>query len=887
MGLATTGLIVMAAGEEESANDLQTKAQATVHAVSGLLILTQEYARHAEPRAAEQWYLRHGAVMNTLASVDSQQSQAAPLTELRSSTASLPPFFAQLQEIGQLEDSFALRRKEVLLDQFLTNAQGMSDHAAQWYSQAAEARQAAERRFRLLSLCMPAVSLLLVGALAVFVARRVLKPLSALERATQAVAAGNLSVRLEPAASDELGALSTRFNEMTTALEMSSERVRKSERQLRAVTDNLPVLIAYFDADQRFQFANAHHRQVFRTDPEALIGCRISECLTASDYEQLRGDVERVLDGERRHSELDQFGPDRDRHKTADLVPDMDTNGNVHGFYALIADVTERRRSEIALEKSERLLRLVADNLPILIAYVDDQERFAFANAHYKVLMGLDPSKIVGRPVKEIIEPEDYLPVEARLRAARSGKRQRYERSTSLLGKTTHLIAEYIPDFGQDGQVRGTFTMAFDITEQKQIEWSLQQSELRLRAITNNIPAAVSHFDAGGRCLFANSAAMRFHGIAKGEEARHSLDMALSGVQSRQTLIESVQKGEVVQFEGHAVRKERDIYYQTHLIPARGVDQSVQGVYLMSFDMTAARLAEIAASRSEQRLAKITDNLPVLISYLDSDLRLQFANATYKVWLGLDPRTLLGHFSRDVFGVELYETRRPFLERALRGELVHFEDEATVHGVHRICSVSYIPDVDDHGRVHGLYSLTTDITELKTVERQLQSLARIDTLTGLPNRLQFNERLAAALLRAERTGDAISLMFLDVDRFKVINDTYGHSSGDAVLKEFAKRLLASVRTTDTVARLGGDEFVIILEHLGSKGEPETIARKIVHGMRQPLRIDMASIEVTTSIGVAYYLPGREHIDSEQLLAKADDALYRAKSAGRNTYFMSL
>ena len=170
---------------------------------------------------------------------------------------------------------------------------------------------------------------------------------------------------------------------------------------------------------------------------------------------------------------------------------------------------------------------------------------------------------------------------------------------------------------------------------------------------------------------------------------------------------------------------------------------------------------------------------------------------------------------------------------------------------------------------------------LRETEERLTKLARFDSLTGLPNRYELNERLEKAIRRRHRTGKRLAVLFLDVDHFKAINDTMGHAVGDAVLKEFANRLLLAVRETDTVARLAGDEFVIILESLNEAAEADHVAQKIIDKVRHDWSIDNHHIALTTSIGVACGF-ANDLLPSD-LLALADAALYRAKAEGRNTF----
>jgi diguanylate cyclase (GGDEF)-like protein/PAS domain S-box-containing protein len=188
-----------------------------------------------------------------------------------------------------------------------------------------------------------------------------------------------------------------------------------------------------------------------------------------------------------------------------------------------------------------------------------------------------------------------------------------------------------------------------------------------------------------------------------------------------------------------------------------------------------------------------------------------------------------------------------------------------------------------HKDGHEFCAFLRDITERKHAEQRLVHLAHNDYLTGIPNRSLFNDRLTEAMRRSKRTGSLLALMYLDVDRFKSINDTYGHAAGDALLIEFSQRLSASVRATDTVARLGGDEFTIIAESLASQSDAEHIANKIIKSVRKEMRINDFSLNVTTSIGVTFYGGGdmNKDMDNDQLINNADHALYRAKQAGRN------
>ena len=188
----------------------------------------------------------------------------------------------------------------------------------------------------------------------------------------------------------------------------------------------------------------------------------------------------------------------------------------------------------------------------------------------------------------------------------------------------------------------------------------------------------------------------------------------------------------------------------------------------------------------------------------------------------------------------------------------------------------------DHRRL--FVGIMRDITERKQMEEKLVFLAQNDTLTGLPNRSLFMDRLSDAVRRANRIQTGLAVMFLDLDGFKQINDTLGHHKGDELLKQLATRLTATVRITDIVARLGGDEFTVLLDGLA---EPqigvEAVADKIVAAIAAPFKLGENEVVVTTSIGLAIHIPGE--LNAEELLRRADSAMYKAKNSGKNRWCM--
>ncbi|HMA31029.1 MAG TPA: diguanylate cyclase, partial [Casimicrobiaceae bacterium] len=419
------------------------------------------------------------------------------------------------------------------------------------------------------------------------------------------------------------------------------------------------------------------------------------------------------------------------------------------------------------------------------------------------------------------------------------------------------------------------------------VENALADSEARMRTIADTVPALIAHLSIDEKFIFVNGRSRDLYGLPPEAVAgRHVADFLTPEAYAQtRPYMERAKAGERTRFQRTIMREGRECHELVEYIPDRDAQGKVVGIYALVQDVTDLREAQAKVEESARRLRGITDNIPLLIGYIDTERRYRFNSRYYEAWLGRPLSEITGRTVAEVLGPAAWASMGPKLDRAFAGERVDYDLEYTDKTGTRHVRGSYVPDVDEAGRVVGVYTSSHDVTPLKEAEHALERLAQYDALTGLPNRRRFNDGIAAALQRSRRSGIPIALLFLDIDGFKRINDTLGHAAGDEVLREFARRLTSSVRSTDLVARLAGDEFVVVLEGIHGREECRFVARKIIAATRGEFLAGGKPLKVTTSIGIA--LGQGSSMTAEALLKRADSALYAAKRQGRDRYEIAI
>jgi diguanylate cyclase (GGDEF)-like protein/PAS domain S-box-containing protein len=301
-------------------------------------------------------------------------------------------------------------------------------------------------------------------------------------------------------------------------------------------------------------------------------------------------------------------------------------------------------------------------------------------------------------------------------------------------------------------------------------------------------------------------------------------------------------------------------------------------------DITERKNAEEVIRQGEEKYRNILETIQEGYFEVDLNGNFTFCNNSMSRLTGHSKEELLGmnhrqftneETSKEVFQAfsEVYNTEEP--SKGFDWQIIK------KNGIEGYIEASVTLQKDSSGNPTGFKGMIRDITERKRIEQQINYMATHDALTGLPNRLMFSQLLNHAIRSAQRHGKQLAVLFIDLDRFKAINDALGHEAGDRMLKEMARRFKRSLRAVDVVGRLGGDEFIILTEEVDELSQIANVAHKILATTIQPMSLQGEECRVTASIGISIY-PG-DGTDEQTLIKNADIAMYFAKEEGKNNY----
>jgi diguanylate cyclase (GGDEF)-like protein/PAS domain S-box-containing protein len=534
-------------------------------------------------------------------------------------------------------------------------------------------------------------------------------------------------------------------------------------------------------------------------------------------------------------------------------------------------------------------LRAVVESAPLALCGFDQDGLISLWNPACEALFGWSEAEALGQEAKFIPDDrvDEFIDIGARVFSGemiRGVETQRLRKDGTLVDVNISVA----PILGEDGGVVGTIGVLADITGRKEAEGALRSSESRIQSLLWHSSDLVIVWNTEGVITYASPSVTRFTGYEIGQTI-DKREARLVHPDDEERVVRALDEvragplGAAGSFEARFRRYDDEWRWLEAIVGNLIDDPEVGGLLINARDVTERRRAEVRLRQSEDDLRSVLEASPDLIARFDQDLRHLYVNPAVERATGLRRDQMVGRTMRQLHApadlVDIWDTnlRRAF-ETGSAGEFDYpFE---TPYGL-RWFHTRMVPEWAGDGSVERVLVVIRDVTERKAAEEELTHKTLHDPLTGLPNRVLLLDRVGLALDRLDRTGGFVAVLFLDLDRFKAVNDTLGHAAGDRLLVEVGKRLTSASRPGDTVARLGGDEFVVVCGELGSEHDAAVVARRLAAALGAPFDDRNRVVSITASTGIATSsTPG---CGPRELVGDADAAMYRAKRNGRARY----
>ncbi|MEG4496096.1 PAS domain S-box protein [Microcoleus sp. F10-C6] len=569
-----------------------------------------------------------------------------------------------------------------------------------------------------------------------------------------------------------------------------------------------------------------------------------------------------------------------------------DSKGEVSGKLYVSQDITYSKRAERNLRRSEKKFRQLIETVNAA-ALIYHRRQLRYVNSHTEAVTGYTREELLGLDLYDLIHPDFRETVKkwGKSSQPRSSAGSRYEvRILTKTGETRWIEATvHLIKFERKGSILVT---AFDISDRKLAELELETSLSLLQATIESTADGILAVDGGGKVLSFNRKFAEMWQLPDflldSRDNNQFLGFGINQLKYPEIFINrakelsdspAAESVDLIEFKDGRI-------LERYSIPQRTGGKITGRVF--SFRDVTERL------QSEEKLRKSEERFH-LLTRATNDAVWDFDLLKNEYWLSQEFEKL--------FGYKLNETQTIELEswwlniHPEERERVKSSFNETMNSHAQCWSEEYSFRHADGGYVFVLdrghiirnasgkavraLGTMMDITQRKQAEEIIRYQAVYDQLTGLPNRILFNERLLVSLKQAKKTKKMLAVMFLDLDRFKKINDTLGHAAGDRLLEGFAGRITDTLRSTDTVARWGGDEFTVLLPEINCLEDAVKTAQRILDNLKPAFQLEGQPFHVSSSIGIALYPNDGE--DAGALVKNADAALYRAKEMGRNNY----
>ena len=691
------------------------------------------------------------------------------------------------------------------------------------------------------------------------------------------------------------------FIESVVALFQKKEtekNLRESEERYRTIFNNTGTAMTVIEEDSTLSLINTEAEKLFGYSKQEVEGKKKwADFVTPDDVERMEeyhsrrridpAGVPSVYE----FSLVDKQGAVRNISVTISIIPG--TKKSV----ASLLDITERKRAEEELRESQEYLKVLfsSSRIPLIVMDAETGVYIDCNAAAVQIYGYTNREEVLGKTPLDVSAPIQYNGADSVTEAIKHNR--------ACIENGSHIF-EWLHQ-RPDGQMwdadvhlmffqhRGKSLIQFtlqDITERKKAAQVLWESESKFRTLFEAASDAI--FLMGQNFFIAcNQKALEMFGCTKEQiigqtPARFSPEIQPDGrysLEKSQEKIDAAMKGQPQSFEWRNSRYDGTLFdaeVSLNVFVAAGKNY----LQVLVHDITERKKAEEELKKSEQRFRDLTEHTSDWVWEVDANGVYTYSNLKVKEILGYDPDEIIGKTPFELMTPE--EVKRVVPEfQAIIKALKPFSglENTNLHknGQQVMLETNGVPILDSLGQLQGYRGIDRDITERKRNEEKIQHLATHDSLTGLPNRLMFAQILNHSIQSARRNGRQLAVLFIDLDRFKIINDTKGHEAGDQLLQEIAMRYTQILRAADVISRQGGDEFVILIEDVHKLSDLQLIANNILASTYEPVVLLGDECRVTASIGISLYPQDGE--DDQTLMKHADMAMYYAKEEGKNGF----
>jgi diguanylate cyclase (GGDEF)-like protein/hemerythrin-like metal-binding protein/PAS domain S-box-containing protein len=581
-------------------------------------------------------------------------------------------------------------------------------------------------------------------------------------------------------------------------------------------------------------------------------------------------------------------------HQLAHL-PENDDIELIEQIAHLTSIAIENYQISLALKTSQSRMSTILDNVNACIYLKDTEGRYQFVNQRVLDLWGTTLDKVLGYGDEQFFDQQTTANIRENDHPVLAEGKTLQREETNVVaatGCTTTYWTTKLPLFNQDGEIYALCGISTDISEHKQAEQALLASELFSKAIIDAVSAHICVLDKAGKILTVNQAWIDFYtenqpdtqDYGVGENYLKLCDAVTGTDRSTAILmadnIRQIIRGDIKEFV---------LEYPCHSsIEQRWFIARVTRFHGDSGHVVIAHENITQRKQAEEKLqlaANVFTHAREGILITDAAGIVIDVNDTFTHITGYSRVEILGKnpniLSSGRQGQEFYVAMWCDLKSIgyWSGEIWNRRKNGEMYA--EMLTISAVKD--DSGHTQNYVGLFIDITSMKEYQQQLEHIAHFDVLTNLPNRVLLADRLQQAMLQTQRHKHSLAVVYLDLDGFKTVNDTYDHETGDELLVAISKRMKEALREGDTLARIGGDEFVAVLGGLEQMTDCEPILERFLQATADPVTINDNTLQVSASIGVTFY--PQDSVDADQLMRHADQAMYIAKQAGKNRYHL--